>query len=107
MNHNNIIYAILILFIIIIIIYINKKIYLEGYTYNNNLSFNLAQNETPLVSFSDVHESTCNTNCDSLSNCTGYTSNIIKGTNTLGTCTLYNHSKNDTRHIDGTNFYTK
>ena len=103
-------YAIILLCILILIIYINKKYNLEGYTYtyNNNLSFN---GGTPIVEFTDpnnpVQENTCKLQCDLWPNCTGFTSNIITGTNTPGNCKLYNNNKNNTQHVIGTNLYLK
>ena len=107
----NIVYALLLLFIIFLFVYINKKVFLEGYKYNRDLTFN--GNPIPIKSFDNTQLSTCKLECNAISNCKGFTSNIlsgidISGTNTLpGTCTLYNHPSNDTRHMLGTNFYIK
>jgi hypothetical protein len=105
MKQYTLLYAIIFLLIIFVFIYINKKIILEGYTYNKDLTFN--NNPQPLVSFNQVHESTCMIDCNSRNDCVGFTSNIEKNSNVLGNCSLYNHSSHDTDHLSGTNFYIK
>jgi hypothetical protein len=108
---NNILYALLFLFLIFLFIYINKNLLLESYTYNRDLTFN--GNPIPLKTFNNTQLSTCKLECNAISNCKGFTSNIfsdtdISGTNTRsGTCSLYDHPSNDTQHMLGTNFYIK
>ena len=93
--------------------YLNKKVFLEGYdyTYNNNLAYyptiQPITNPAPFDNNNKIHESTCKIQCDQKSDCTGFTSNIITGSNQRGTCTLYNFPGYFTTHKPGTNLYLR
>ncbi len=111
---NNLLYAIILLSIIFLLIYISKKVLLEGfnYTYNKDLAFNSVP--LPLVSKlnlnnNDVHLSTCKLSCDTIEDCTGFTSNIINDPNSdpIGSCNLYSNSNTNLANVSGTNLYLK
>ena len=120
MKQNKLIYAFILLGITFLLIYVNKKLYLEGYTYNKDLTFKSSSPSSPptgsLTNLGvppnpPVHASTCKIQCDKYggSYCTGFTSSIIDTPNDsgVGSCTMYNHIPSDTLHLDGTNLYLK
>ena len=118
MKQNKLIYAFILLGITFLLIYVNKKIFLESYTYNKDLTFNSLPNNpnVPLQVMGDsksdmhpVHASTCKKECDYYPNCTGFITDMIDTPDDsgVGSCTLYNHLRNDTSHLDGTNLYLK
>ena len=121
MKQNKLIYAFIILGVTFLLIYVNKKIFLESYTYNNNLTFNKSPSElvptgilkvlgdTQLNRDPPVHATTCQKQCDSTPTCTGFTTSIINTPEDsgVGSCILYNHAINDTRYLNGTNLYLK
>ena len=113
MKQQKLLYAILLLGIIFLIIFINKKIFLEGYTYtyNSDLTFN-GTNLQPLIgSFDDttnqVNQSTCEIQCDALPGCTGFTTTNINNNKGIGNCTFYNNSNTDLKHLKDTNIFLK
>jgi hypothetical protein len=113
MKQPTLLYALIILGIIFLLIYLNKKVFLEGYTYtyNNNLAYYPGipsmTNPAPFNDNNKIHESTCKIQCDQTSDCTGFTSNIISGSDQRGTCTLYKYPWNYTNHTPGTNLYLR
>lgn len=123
MKQNKLIYAFILLGITFLLIYVNKNVFLEGYTYNKDLTFNNSPSDVYPTGFltilgntqinkdPPVHASTCKIQCDKYagSNCTGFISPIIDTPNDsgVGYCIFYNHLKNDTKYLNGTNLYLK
>ena len=106
-KQNKVVYAIILL-CIIVFIYINKKIFLEGYTYNSNLTFSNVPPPTiiqPLIN--NVHLSTCKLQCDTNSTCKYFVSNLNEKNTRTGSCSLFSSTPNSTQHALGSHFYVK
>jgi len=89
----------------------NKKILLEGYTYNSDLTF-YGNNLQPLPgSLNDpknqVTQSTCEIQCNAIPECTGFTTTNINNNKGIGNCTFYNTPKHHLKPLANTNIFLK
>ena len=108
--HYIIIYSIIFLVIIFIVVDINKRFYLEGYTFVPNLY----TSATPIYKLDnwDVREDTCKINCDahSLKNpsegCSGFISNIPPNSGKRGACRFYDKNKLNLNKMDNLQYNT-